>query len=58
MGWYVFQFAIVVSVVFSNIHWQWTPNMYLPTMIGIGVAYLLTTILSKLWSVLQRRYAG
>jgi hypothetical protein len=55
--WFLFQGLIVFAVVASNIHWQWTPNMYLATVIG-GVAALLATVgLSNLllWARQQSR---
>jgi hypothetical protein len=30
----------------SNIHWQWTSNGYLAVMIGVGLAYVLTLLLT------------
>jgi hypothetical protein len=39
----------ILAVVASNIHWHWTPNGYLAGLIGVGLAYGLTTALSELW---------
>jgi hypothetical protein len=40
--WLVFQSLVIFAVVASNIHWQWTPNGYVATALGVGVAYLAT----------------
>lgn len=45
MLWKLFQLLIVAGVAASNIHWQWTPNLYLPALIGIAAAYLATKII-------------
>jgi hypothetical protein len=29
----------------SNVHWQWTPNGYLASLIGAGLAYGVTQLL-------------
>lgn len=31
--------AIIVAVVATDIEWDWTPNPYLPALIGTGAAY-------------------
>lgn len=46
--WYVFQLLIFIAVMFANIHWQWTPNGYLASLIGIGTAFATTWLLLKL----------
>ncbi len=43
--WFLFQSAIIFAVMASNIHWHWTPNGYLASAIGIGLAWLLTRLL-------------
>src|ERR1700687_791905 len=43
--WYVFQLIIIIAVVFSNIHWHWTPNGYLASLLGIAAAWLCTRII-------------
>jgi len=40
--WLIFQSAIIILVLWSNIYWHWTPNTYLASAIGIGAAYLAT----------------
>jgi hypothetical protein len=47
---YLLQSLIVFAVVGSNIHWQWTPNGYLASSIGIGLAYAVTFIGCELWT--------
>jgi len=34
---YLLQGLIFCAVVGSNIHWQWTPNQYLASGIGVGL---------------------
>ena len=36
--WYLLQGSIIFLVIWSNIEWHWTPNMYLPGLIGAGCA--------------------
>jgi hypothetical protein len=55
MWWYCLQGLIVFSVVASNIHWQWTPNGYLATIIGGGMAFLATEIVNELLAWKQKR---
>ena len=40
---FVFQSSIIFAVCASNIHWQWTPNGYLASMLG-GIAAILATV--------------
>jgi hypothetical protein len=44
--WFLLQSSIIFAVVASNIRWQWTPNGYLASLIGIGLAWSLTRLLS------------
>jgi hypothetical protein len=39
---------IICAVVGSNIQWQWTPNQYLASGIGVGLAFLATVIVNEL----------
>lgn len=41
--WFLLQSLIVFAVMASNIHWQWTPNAFLATLLG-GIAALLVTV--------------
>jgi hypothetical protein len=43
--WKLLQLSVFLAVVFSNIHWQWTPNGYLASVLGIGAAFVLTLVL-------------
>ena len=54
MWWHLFQGSIIFAVVASNIHWEWTPNRYIPAILGLGLAFLLTVGLSRLRQVLRR----
>jgi len=49
MGWSLLQLSIVFGVVLSDIHYDWTPNIYLPTLIGIALAWIATKTLSGLF---------
>jgi hypothetical protein len=40
--WFLLQSLIVFAVMASNIHWQWTPNGYLASLIGVGAAFFVT----------------
>ena len=53
--WFLFQSTIIFAVMASNIHWHWTPNGYLASLIGVGLAYALTAALDGLWRLAQRR---
>lgn len=55
MRWHLLQMAILIGVLFSNIHWQWTPNNYLASALGIAAAWLVTVVVVKLADVLRRR---
>jgi hypothetical protein len=39
---YWLQALIVFAVVGSNIHWEWTPNPYLASGLGILLAWAVT----------------
>jgi hypothetical protein len=52
---FILQSSIIFAVVASNIHWQWTPNGYLASMIGVGMAYGVTAMLNGLWRFTERR---
>jgi len=39
---YLLQGLIFCAVVGSNIHWQWTPNQYLASGIGVGLSWIAT----------------
>jgi hypothetical protein len=49
MMWFIFQGSIIFPVVASNIRWHRTPNGYLPAILGAGLAWLLTRLMSVLW---------
>jgi hypothetical protein len=53
--WFLLQSLIVFAVVGSNIHWHWTPNGYLASGIGFGLALLVTVGLGRL---IERARAG
>jgi hypothetical protein len=43
--WWLLQSSIIFAVMATNIHWHWTPNGYIPGLIGVGLAWLLTRLL-------------
>jgi hypothetical protein len=45
--WFILQSSIIFAVAASNIHWQWTPNPYIPALAGFGLAYIATEIVSE-----------
>lgn len=53
--WHLFQILIMFAVMASNIHWKWTPNGYLASAIGIGLALLITLILNEIIELLSRK---
>jgi hypothetical protein len=46
MWWYLLQVSIIFAAVASNIHWHWTPNGYLPAILGAGLAWVLTRLVN------------
>jgi hypothetical protein len=47
--WFILQSSIIFAVIASNIHFHWTPNGYLAGLIGVGLAWVLTRLLSARW---------
>src|SRR5262245_8391852 len=56
MWWLTFQGLIIFGVVASNIHWQWTPNAYIPGLLGAGLAFGLTAAITQIrdWTRYRR----
>ena len=54
MSWQIFQCVIIFAVVGTNIQWEWTPNPYAATAIGIGTAYVATCLVN--WSIDLTRF--
>jgi len=52
--WFFLQSLIVFGVVGSNIHWHWTPNHYLPSVIGFSIALVVTAGVNELRAWLRR----
>lgn len=42
--WFILQGSIIFAVMATNIAWQWTPNAYIPALLGCGLAYGLTRL--------------
>lgn len=45
--WFLIQSSIVFAVVASNVQWHWTPNGYVPALLGGGLAYIVTAIVAE-----------
>jgi hypothetical protein len=56
--WFIFQGSIIFAVVASNIHFHWTPNGYLASILGFVAALLVTVGLSHLIEMARRRVRG
>jgi hypothetical protein len=46
--WFLLQSSIIFAVCASNIRWHWTPNGYVASLIGIGLAWLVTLCVARL----------
>ncbi|MCS3449528.1 hypothetical protein M2222_001651 [Bradyrhizobium elkanii] len=46
--WHLFQSLVIFAVIASNIAYHWTPNGYLASAIGVGLAWVLTQIVNEL----------
>ena len=56
--WKIIQGTIVIGLVYSNMMYHWTANMYLPVLIGIMVAFVVSEICFDLrmwWASLRKR---
>ena len=55
--WKIIQGSIVVGFVYWNMLAEWTTNMYLPVLIGVMVAYVLSEICFdlRLWWTSPRK---
>jgi len=51
--WFLLQSLIIFAVVASNIHWHWTPNTYLASVLGFLFALLVTVDLSRLIEIVR-----
>ena len=47
--WKAVQLSIVLPVVWSNLVWQWTPNGYVPVVLGVFAAAFVTHLGSVFW---------
>jgi hypothetical protein len=53
--WKLIQGTIVVGLVYSNMLYGWTTNMYLPVLIGIMLAFVISEICFDLRLWWQKR---
>ena len=44
--WKLFQIAVGLSVAFTGIYYEWTPNGYVLGLLSVGAAFFATLILS------------
>lgn len=42
--WRVLQLGVATAVLFSNIHYQWTPNGYVASIVAVFAALLVSAI--------------
>lgn len=54
MWWKILQTIVVALVVYSNVQWPWTPNIYLPVICGWVVAFLVTVALGSAINLLGK----
>lgn len=54
--WMIFQCLVVFAVIASNIHYQWTPNAYLASLLGVAAAFALTAIIGSVLLRLRARH--
>ena len=52
--WKFFQTLIVVGVMCASVYYKWTPNPYLPAVLGVAAALIVTLTLTKLFDLLAR----
>ncbi len=53
--WLFLQGLIVFLVVASNIHWQWTPNGYVASGVGIAAALIVTLLANDIAELRARK---
>jgi hypothetical protein len=56
--WFVLQSVVMFAVIGSNIHYEWTPNQYLPGLIGAVLAYGATDVLNWLIEMVRTGRRG
>jgi hypothetical protein len=60
-AWKCVQFSVVAAVLFSDVHYQWTPNGYAAGVVALLAAVLVSAIpvmvedLAALWRRLRGR---
>jgi hypothetical protein len=53
--WLFLQSSIVFLVVASNIYWEWTPNGYVASGLGIGLALIFTLLANDIAELRARK---
>jgi hypothetical protein len=54
---YILEVLLFTAVIFANIHWEWTPNQYLATVLAGFAVFVVFYQLPK-WVSLLRRKTG
>lgn len=59
MLWKLFQICVFLSVMFTGVYYEWTPNAFVLSMVAFIITLLATVLLAwtlqSLRSVLQKR---
>jgi hypothetical protein len=53
--WMLLQSTVAFAVMASNIHWGWTPNGYLASLVAAGAAYGATVAINELLIICRRK---
>lgn len=54
--WKLFQISVFLTVMFTGIYFEWTPNGYVLSLLSIGAAFFATMILSEGSRLLARTF--
>jgi hypothetical protein len=54
--WKLFQISVFLTVMFTGIYFEWTPNGYVLSLLSIGAAFFATLILSEGTRLLARTF--
>jgi hypothetical protein len=54
--WKLFQISVFLTVMFTGIYFEWTPNGYVLSLLSVGAAFFSTLILSEGSRLLTRAF--
>lgn len=54
--WKLFQISVFLTVMFTGIYYEWTPNGYVLSLLSIGAAFFATLVLSEGFRLLTRAF--